>query len=342
VTDTTPRKLALPTIQDWLDQLHFLERVDTTTFLDGWEVDAARLYLRYLPGGALHPGLRNDPSLPVLSEWIRTEFGEAASPASIAKMLTTLRARTGLPPDEARDLPLSYAVTELGLTMPGQSLAEARMWQACHDLEETIRHLVSDGKVGSPRTRSNAVLMMYAQDGKWAGFWQRACDDLWEHRVSLLPDSPAPPHPTVNSAAEALEFIKSVMLTPTTEPRTRPAVEVEPTSPLAVPEERPTVPTADYCLIPPQTVRWKDESVELQPRLWRLLGFLLRQEGRAVKIEDAEAEVAGIDVLNGTLREAKKRKWPGNDLSTLNAKLEAVKFPWSFHVRTGYIVTVTD
>jgi hypothetical protein len=92
---------------------------------------------------------------------------------------------------------------------------------------------------------------------------------------------------------------------------------------------RPQQPTKEYCLIPPNVVRWEGQ-VEIEPRLWQLLKLLLVRlalPGTAVSIEDAE------DLL-GKVRRSKAMS---NDVSELNQQLETIKFPWTFGTKSSHI-----
>jgi hypothetical protein len=113
-----PKDWTPPTVRDWLHQITFNELAGATEFVDGRRVPADVIYMQNACPNGLHPALSTDPALPVLAEWIRSEYGGTVSEPSIAMMLTTLRARTGLTLDEVWALHLADAVRALGLKMP--------------------------------------------------------------------------------------------------------------------------------------------------------------------------------------------------------------------------------
>jgi hypothetical protein len=88
--------------------------------------------------------------------------------------------------------------------------------------------------------------------------------------------------------------------------------------------ERPEEPTVAYCLIPPMKARWVGET-ELQPRLFHLLAVLLQHPTWPVP----------FDAVEGVIGD--KGKNVSNAVSALNLALEAIKFPWTFRTKGGYI-----
>jgi hypothetical protein len=95
---------------------------------------------------------------------------------------------------------------------------------------------------------------------------------------------------------------------------------------------RPPAPTADYCLLPGYRVRWKGKDPlppALQPQLWHLLKYLLSRKSYPFEVGDLEKAVwEGKQVTKKTVP---------NALSRLTIALEAVAFPWSWHVGSGHV-----
>jgi hypothetical protein len=92
---------------------------------------------------------------------------------------------------------------------------------------------------------------------------------------------------------------------------------------------RPANPTVDYCLVPPNRVRWEGE-VEVQQRLWHLLGILLQSQTDTVK----------FDVIEETLYPGKDRtpKRVQNDVSALNECLLKIRWPMTYRTRSGHVI----
>jgi hypothetical protein len=89
-------------------------------------------------------------------------------------------------------------------------------------------------------------------------------------------------------------------------------------------DERPTSPTAGYCLIPPNTARWEG-TTELRSQLYQLLAVLLAQETWPVPFDALESVVddSGKNVSNA--------------VSRLNLALEPTKFPWTFRTKSAHV-----
>jgi hypothetical protein len=97
-----------------------------------------------------------------------------------------------------------------------------------------------------------------------------------------------------------------------------------PPVPPAAAEERPESPTAEYCLIPPNTVRWQG-TTEVQPRLYHLLEALLHQATWPVPFDAVE------DILDGTFKKV------SNHISALSNALSKINFPWTFHTKSAHV-----
>jgi hypothetical protein len=91
---------------------------------------------------------------------------------------------------------------------------------------------------------------------------------------------------------------------------------------------RPPQPTSDYCLLPPDRVRWHGEA-PLRRQLWLLLEYLLSRDDYPFTVEALEESIWRSENVT--------RKTVCNTLSKLNAALEPVRFPWTWHVRTGHV-----
>jgi len=105
----------------------------------------------------------------------------------------------------------------------------------------------------------------------------------------------------------------------------------EPPAPTPLPppdEKKPSTPSAQYCLLPPQTVRWEGQT-EIEPLLWHLLEFMLKWKSWPIEVGCAEEVWGGKEVKSKTI---------ANTISRLNAALEPIAFPWTFRVRSGYIM----
>jgi hypothetical protein len=89
-------------------------------------------------------------------------------------------------------------------------------------------------------------------------------------------------------------------------------------------EKRPAAPTVAYCLIPPNKVRW-DQETEVAPQLYNLLTVLLEQEKWPVPFDAVENAVGD------------RGKYVSNKVSSLNQALEPIKFPWVFHTKSAHI-----
>jgi hypothetical protein len=89
-------------------------------------------------------------------------------------------------------------------------------------------------------------------------------------------------------------------------------------------EERPASPTAEYCLIPPNTVRWQG-TTEVQSRLFHLLGVLLNQQKWPVPFGGIE------DAIDGTGKKL------SNAISALNNALSKINFPWTFRTKSAHV-----
>jgi hypothetical protein len=99
-------------------------------------------------------------------------------------------------------------------------------------------------------------------------------------------------------------------------------------------EPRPEVPSADYCLRPPNLVRWEGEA-ELQQRLWHLLGALLRL--RVVDKTTGKGRPISFDAVESQLNTCKKSKTLMNDVAALTAELDAIEFPWRYSTKSQYV-----
>lgn len=90
-------------------------------------------------------------------------------------------------------------------------------------------------------------------------------------------------------------------------------------------------PTWDYCLVPPNKIRWLGETT-VQQRLWHLLGLALDSE--AVTFERIQ-EVCHRDkpVANKTV---------ANEICELNNHLSDIKFPWGVKQKGATLVRNPD
>jgi hypothetical protein len=99
--------------------------------------------------------------------------------------------------------------------------------------------------------------------------------------------------------------------------------------PLSGPDARPAPPTRDFCLVPPRTLRWEGE-VEVEPRLWHLLGLILEYQGKPVP----------FDVVDDRVRHGKDAsdRCIMNDVSSLSGPLLDIHFPWELRTENRFIV----
>src|SRR5260370_28227927 len=68
------------------------------------------------------------------------------------------------------------------------------------------------------------------------------------------------------------------------------------------PDAQPLEPTPEFCLIPPNKIRWIGAK-EVEPRLFRLMALVLGAGGRAIRFETIQEEVHGDkDVTDRTVR----------------------------------------
>ncbi|MFO0881786.1 MAG: hypothetical protein U0840_31190 [Gemmataceae bacterium] len=94
------------------------------------------------------------------------------------------------------------------------------------------------------------------------------------------------------------------------------------------PPQKSSEPTRAYCLLPPNVVRW-DGEIEVQQRLWHLVGVLLDKGGRAT-VGDIEEAVSPF--------KERKDKTLSNDVSVLNQQLEPIKWPFTYRRKGGFVV----
>jgi hypothetical protein len=99
---------------------------------------------------------------------------------------------------------------------------------------------------------------------------------------------------------------------------------------------RPAVPTRDFCLLPPNIIRW-EESREVQQRLWHLLGLLLERSQGKTPTKTFAVAFAAVEELLARGKEV-KGKYVSNVVNELNAELEAIGFPWAYSTKDGHIV----
>jgi hypothetical protein len=90
-------------------------------------------------------------------------------------------------------------------------------------------------------------------------------------------------------------------------------------------QERPALPTAEYCLLPPKEVRWQGPT-NLRPQLWKLFQFLLSQKNYPVEQNAVENAVWNCKDNPPTPKRF------ADTVSELNGKLAEISFPWIWHV----------
>jgi hypothetical protein len=101
---------------------------------------------------------------------------------------------------------------------------------------------------------------------------------------------------------------------------------------------RPPCPTADYCLLSENKVRWKREPIKLPPLLWRILSYLLsRADCQSFPLRDLEERIwRNMDDV--TSDRVVSIKGMNSRLSELNNQLEAIEFPWTWHFKKPNVV----
>lgn len=112
-------------------------------------------------------------------------------------------------------------------------------------------------------------------------------------------------------------------------PQTEPVAEALPVAAPTIQPEKPSFPTSDDCLVPPNIVRW-EEDTEVQQRLWHLLGVLLKSSKPSVPFNDIE-EV----LYPGKDRNPKRLQ---NDISSLNDALTAINWPVTYSTKSGHVI----
>jgi hypothetical protein len=93
--------------------------------------------------------------------------------------------------------------------------------------------------------------------------------------------------------------------------------------------ERPSVPTAEWCLLPAWRVRWEGKAIRLTPHLYRLLEYLLKQRRDSLKAVAVQDAVWGKDNVH--------EKTFANCFSSLNNALAPISFPLTWHVKAGHV-----
>jgi hypothetical protein len=92
----------------------------------------------------------------------------------------------------------------------------------------------------------------------------------------------------------------------------------------------PGQPRADYCLVPPSTIRWRGER-EVAPRVYHLLAHVL-----AVPLAD---DAIHFDALKKALgNDHLGDKSLRNYISELSAEAAAVSFPWYFTTKGCHLL----
>jgi hypothetical protein len=98
-------------------------------------------------------------------------------------------------------------------------------------------------------------------------------------------------------------------------------------------DQRPEFPTCEFCLIPPNRLRWQGE-VTVEPRLWRLLGMAIRSMGTAIPFESIQEQIhADKPVNDKTIR---------NEIYELNKHLLDIAFPWGVAPKHSHLVRKPD
>jgi hypothetical protein len=92
-------------------------------------------------------------------------------------------------------------------------------------------------------------------------------------------------------------------------------------------EERPQAPTAAYCMLTQNKIRWDGET-KVEPLLWRLLDCLFRETKWPVPFHVIEQLVWGRDRNDKTIQ---------NAVSRLGETLLTIHFPWSFTTKESHI-----
>jgi hypothetical protein len=106
------------------------------------------------------------------------------------------------------------------------------------------------------------------------------------------------------------------------------AVVETPTPAAAAP---PRKPAADYCLIPPRTIRWRGEC-EVQPRVYTAFARLLETHANCNRMhfDSFKRDVLG----NGEMTD----KTVQNRVSELTEALTNVSFPWSLRTSDRHVI----
>ena len=95
-----------------------------------------------------------------------------------------------------------------------------------------------------------------------------------------------------------------------------------------VSDEKPADPTQSYCLAPPNFVQWVGK-IEVQQRLWHLLGALVDCKGAQISFDEVEEKL-----YPGKPRIEKRLQ---NDVSALNKELVNIKWPFTYHTKSTFI-----
>src|SRR5262249_54374957 len=112
------------------------------------------------------------------------------------------------------------------------------------------------------------------------------------------------------------------------------ASQVEITDEAMAEAARPKEPTRAFCLLDGHRIRWK-EVVQVQSRLWQLLGSVLdyraRRGPQRIPFDQVEEHLQPPSGLGHPKRVS-------NAISSLNPKLMEAGFPWTLGTKDSFIV----
>ncbi len=276
---------------------------------------------RFHHAAAEHPDLGHTALRADNAEWPFHPLGSPDTPG-----FTVLQVASDLAQDKRRPIPLRpHWLWLQGRLYQGFYLFRQWNWALTHLAEEAVRRLQTlndeaTGLFGHDRARQLPTDLPSGVNEI----------DVWMSYVYEL----LSPQPRIAAHLEILQLPGNVFAA------VAGAVEQCSAAYVRVPEADtpvpvvtsavvgPASPTREFCLIPPNIVRWKGET-EVQQRLWHLLGVLL----------DSDAKRLSFDVIENTLRSEKdgNPKRIQNDLSALNRALEAIQWPWTYHTKSGYV-----
>jgi hypothetical protein len=92
----------------------------------------------------------------------------------------------------------------------------------------------------------------------------------------------------------------------------------------------PATPTAEYCLIPPASIRW-NRIKDVAPRVFALAEFIL-------KLPTIKSHVRIYEVKSVLGNDEMSDKTVQNLLSELGKAFTLIEFPWNLSTKCGYLV----